>query len=940
MQTGRGGGGGERDRYRPRYEDKSRGGGGGGGGRANAPPSRHLWVGNLSHSIEEADLTDQFMRFGELESVAFQPGRSYAFVNFHSEEDAIASMKALQGFPLADNPLRIEFAKADKSSTPSHDGDHLLHRDEQRSALRGSPFSQRDSRARHASPTDSPYSDKSKMSDKSADPSEVLWIGFPALLKVDEVILRKAFAPFGEIEKITVFPGRSYAFVRFRNITSACRSKETLQGKLFGNPRVHICFARSDGGSSNNARGSLNASPSPHFKLNGRSGSSEHYRPDRNLESFPGDHSIRSSQFSHNLDSEDADAYNFNRKGSLLSGANSTYEPWRFGEMGSEPEPSQDMYEHRRSPLGERTVHFHDFPQKDPRYEDHWDSPDDDYYHPGAKKLKIGSFPPDKELPEYPFSDLEQEKRAFSRTFSDFPQPEAFNKNFDAGPLGYKQIPDHRMNQALPQREKNDHWKAPYDSFQAGSGSLPPHPVERKRFTPDSDQRSLKDWKWEGTIAKGGTPVCRARCFPVGKVMDMMLPEFLDCTARTSLDMLAKHYYQASGAWVVFFVPGSDADMGSYNEFMHYLEEKQRAAVAKLDDSNTLFLVPPSDFSEKVLKVPGKMSISGVVLRLEHPGSSQGSLHYPNEVKDTNLLSFNADALYPNPSAPSGPFPSSFPDIGKSGISNISFTGDVSMSAPPGSYGGSFQAMGSVSDQYGENRHEYPIHQRNSIGPNRSPHHPQNNPVPLTRNIPPYASNSSVDSVFQGYPSVAPPKVEQETTSSHYTGGIPGIPLPENNKLSHQETKPSVSLPGSIASLQPDQLAQLASTLLGQQRQTANSLNSSMGESHRQTSTGLQSDNQYRPSQNYAMQSSNQTTPEFSASQFGQVQQLQMQMQQQASSIPTTMPPQVQPGIQGSQQPQNTSNNQEADGDPQKRLQATLQLAAALLQQIQRGKGT
>lgn len=84
----------------------------GGGGRANTPPSRHLWVGNLSHNIEEADLTDQFLRFGELESVAFQPGRSYAFINFKMEEDAIASMKALQGFPLAGNPLRIEFAKA------------------------------------------------------------------------------------------------------------------------------------------------------------------------------------------------------------------------------------------------------------------------------------------------------------------------------------------------------------------------------------------------------------------------------------------------------------------------------------------------------------------------------------------------------------------------------------------------------------------------------------------------------------------------------------------------------------------------------------------------------------------------------------------------------------------------------------------------------------
>lgn len=71
--------------------------------------------------------------------------------------------------------------------------------------------------------------------------------------------------------------------------------------------------------------------------------------------------------------------------------------------------------------------------------------------------------------------------------------------------------------------------------------------------------------------------------------------------------MLAKHYYQATGAWVVFFVPGSDADIGFYNEFMHYLEEKQRAAVAKLDDRTTMFLVPPSDFSQKVLKVAGNV---------------------------------------------------------------------------------------------------------------------------------------------------------------------------------------------------------------------------------------------------------------------------------------------------------------------------------------------
>lgn len=105
LQTGRGG----RDRYRrdhpPRSEEKSH------HGREN-PPSRHLWVGNLSHSLSESTLADHFLRFGDLESVAFQPGRSYAFINFRDEEGAFAAIRHLQGYAVAGNPLRIEFTKA------------------------------------------------------------------------------------------------------------------------------------------------------------------------------------------------------------------------------------------------------------------------------------------------------------------------------------------------------------------------------------------------------------------------------------------------------------------------------------------------------------------------------------------------------------------------------------------------------------------------------------------------------------------------------------------------------------------------------------------------------------------------------------------------------------------------------------------------------------
>ncbi|GMJ01279.1 Arabidopsis thaliana Split Ends 2 [Hibiscus trionum] len=892
--SGRGG----RDRSRRDYPPS------GSSSRSNAPPSRHLWVGNISHSILEPDLTDHFFQFGELESVAFQPGRSYAFINFVNEEDAISAMRALQGFPIAGNPLRIEFAKADKSSTPSRDEDYLQRRDEQRSKVRGSPFSPRDHRARRASPEHFTL-DKSKGSDRSGDLSEVLWIGFPASLKVDEMILRKAFSPFGEIEKITVFPGRSYAFVRFRRLSSACRAKETLQGKLFGNPRVHICFAKSDGGSSTSGRGSVNAPNSPRFRSNGRLGSSENFPHDRSFADLPEDASIRSPYMS-NYDSGDVDAYSFKRKGSSWTGGN-TYEPWRFGEGEPDPQVHQDMYEHGKSP-----TRYHDFPpklhQKNAFYEEPWDMPEDNYPVHGAKKMRTGSFPPEKDLPEYSLSDLEQEKRVFPRMLSDIPQAEASDKNFEPAALGYKQIPDRPMSFTPTRGERNDHWKPSYDGFPVGSGSLQSNIVERKRFTQELDQPSIKEWKWEGTIAKGGTPVCRARCFPVGKVLDMMLPEFLDCTARTGLDMLAKHYYQASGVWVVFFVPESDADMGFYNEFMNYLGEKQRAAVAKLDDITTLFLVPPSDFSEKILKVPGKLSISGVVLRLDHSGSI-GSAHL-SERSDPKPLPFHGDTSFAKPSM-------TYPELSRQGIKDISYSGNGATSALPVSLSGSAHSIENVSDLYNEHRRDYAPQQNAMYGSGWSSHD-QQHPVSINRNAPPQVSG--FDAAIQGHQSVMP-RAAQETYSS--TGGSSGIPLSGNNKPSIPEFKSS-SMP--INALQPEQLAQLASSLIGQQGQVGNAVNASMGENFRHSNTMDHSDMTRQP-HGFGLQN-NQAIPDFS--------QLQQLPQQQTSNSAAAMSQ----ATQRSQQPQSTGIAEEGDGDPQKRLQATLQLAAALLQQIQQGKGT
>lgn len=858
--------------YPSRSEEKSR------SDRGNNPPSRHLWVGNISHSITERAFAHHFLQFGELESVAFQPGRSYAFVNYRNEEDAYAAMKELQGFSIGGNPLRVEFAKAEKALS-SRDGHFSERWDDRRS-----PMSQRDSRDHRSSP-EVLHLKKSKMNDKDAEPSEVLWIGFPAQLKVDEFVLRKAFSPFGEIEKITTFPGRTYAFVRFRKVMAACRAKETLQGKLFGNPRVHICFARNDSGPSNRERNLINAPPSPLAGAYERSGSFEHFRSERSF--MPDDPSIRSPY--NSLDPGGRNS--IGRDAHLWSGGNDALEQRRYLGQGSELRPPVNIYNHPDSPRRTFDTRIREFSPQNfsrhgPIYDDPWDLPEDVSLLHGAKKLKTGTFPGENDLPEFPFSDMEKAKQILPHP--DIPPSDIY----DTRNSGYRSVPESLVNITTthPLGERDDHWNASRDDFQASS--VPLIHIDRRRLTPERRESSSKEvWKWEGVIAKGGNPICRARCFPVGKPPDMVLPEYLDCTARTTLDMLAKHYYQAASAWVVFFVPANDPDISYYNEFMNYLGERQRAAVAKLDEVTTLFLVPPSEFSEKVLKVPGKLSISGVVLRLDASGSSYGSVpQYGN--REPPFPSNQVDLAYQKPISPSRPYlpAASLP-------MTIVATSHSMSNMQPGNAQG---------HDYGRNP---------TPGQNWSSHDLQ--VMAMQPSNPPAGS---FDQHYSGMP-----RTSQEATHRNYTPE--NIPMNRNDKFMVQE-KTSVPPSAPLLNLPAEQVAQLASSLLGQQGQFSGMC--STGEYTPSGNTN-QSGYPYVMPPNYEMPNDQVSSDFPPPQQYSQVQQLQ-QPQMQSQNITPQAAPQM-------NLPTQNSGQDDSESDPQKRLQATLQLAAALLQQIQQGKG-
>jgi hypothetical protein len=68
---------------------------------------------------------------------------------------------------------------------------------------------------------------------------------------------------------------------------------------------------------------------------------------------------------------------------------------------------------------------------------------------------------------------------------------------------------------------------------------------------------------------------------------------------------LAQHFDQATDFRIACFIPDGDEERPSYYNFVTYLHDKSRSGVANLADGTAMFLVPPSDFATKVLKLRG-----------------------------------------------------------------------------------------------------------------------------------------------------------------------------------------------------------------------------------------------------------------------------------------------------------------------------------------------
>ncbi|KAF2322052.1 hypothetical protein GH714_006067 [Hevea brasiliensis] len=490
-----------------------------------AKPCKHLWVGGFSPAISKEQLEEVFLKFGKIEEFEFHRDRNTAFIEYVKLEDASEAMRNMNGKRIGGDHISVDFVRS-QSLRRKINFLFLMFQQSQLSGVR-----------------------------REGLPSNVLWIGYPPSVQIDEQMLHNAMILFGEIERIKSFPSRHFSFIEFRSVDEARRAKEGLQGRLFNDPRITIMYSSSElapgkeySGFNPGVKGTRPENFNEHLLGSSQREILDHHRP-IGLHTFPGPLAPSS-----------------------VHRPNLSLRP--FGPQGGfDPVLSSAEYNDLAS-----LRNFRD----------------------GNSNIPMGPnwrrpSPPESGILPSPGSRIRPSMRSVSSGW-DVLDP----------------------NQREPKRSRID-WPLPIDDDSFASRKIDDRGLVSHQRHPGDD------YIWRGIIAKGGTPVCHARCVPIDKGIESKLPEVVNCSARTGLDMLTKHYAEAIGFGIVFFLPDSEDDFASYTEFLRYLGSKNRAGVAKFDDGTTLFLVPPSDFLTKVLKVAGPERLYGVVLKLPQHVPSNAS---------------------------------------------------------------------------------------------------------------------------------------------------------------------------------------------------------------------------------------------------------------------------------------------------------------------------
>lgn len=289
-------------------------------------------------------------------------------------------------------------------------------------------------------------------------------------------MLNNAMILYGEIERIKCFPARHYSFVEFRSVEEARRAKEALQGRLFNDPRISIMFSNSD-----LAPGKDFGPPHPGFRGQRPDmfGNENPFGPSL-MDGFPSNPAMLPNNFPgpppNGVLGPGVPRPFGPRRGMDPLLANPDFHDPNMGFSMSDMTESTPVNQRKLSPATAGLL-----PSPAPGRASHktsgWDVLDPNHLPRESKRSRIGA--PDPHIA----GKGDEYNASMGRTYSTGPQ-------FTGGPFARAQA-DSGLS---------------FQDMSVAKGNVM--------------GRASEDYIWRGVIAKGGNPVCHARCIPMGKGLE------------------------------------------------------------------------------------------------------------------------------------------------------------------------------------------------------------------------------------------------------------------------------------------------------------------------------------------------------------------------------------------------------------------------------------
>ncbi|ORX44211.1 u2 small nuclear ribonucleo protein B''-like protein [Piromyces finnis] len=215
---------------------------------SSIPPNKTLYVNNLNEKIQKEELRkalyylfSQYGRVVDVVALKTIKMRGQAFIVYREITEATKAMRSLQGFPLFDKPIKIDYAKTRSNKLNVLDGEYKLDESNTQSIysqmFSESKFSQgvtTISKKREHEEDDQSNKkmalDKTDEEEENVIPNRILFLqNLP--MDITEKMLSYLFVQYPGFKEIRLVPGKpDIAFAEYENELQAQTALKVLDG--------------------------------------------------------------------------------------------------------------------------------------------------------------------------------------------------------------------------------------------------------------------------------------------------------------------------------------------------------------------------------------------------------------------------------------------------------------------------------------------------------------------------------------------------------------------------------------------------------------------------------------------------------------------------------------------------------------------------------------